>query len=170
MTTLYHDTFPLLLRLIHPLPSLDYIPFPFSPSSLQPFLYSPPTSLPLLPQLPWCHVTMHVPAIADPNIAKVMRLASLLPIIIHSLLSLTTPVEAYMWLVYTIRCSLSCAHPGIACRDTKLKLINRYSHISDLVRSPPDLWISSVTLGPSFFGFGHRTDTFGYIRIILGSI
>ena len=68
------------------LPFTGIYPFPFSPGSLWPFLYSPPTSLPLLPQLPQCHVTMHVPVIADPDIVEVMRLASLLPIIIHSLL------------------------------------------------------------------------------------
>ena len=68
------------------LPFTGLYPFPFSPSSLQPFFYSPPTSLPLLPQLPWCHVTVHVPMIADPNIVEVTRLASLLPIIIYSLL------------------------------------------------------------------------------------
>ena len=34
-------------------------------------------------------MTVHVPVIANPNIAVVTRLASLPPIIIHSLLSLT---------------------------------------------------------------------------------
>ena len=42
----------------------------------------------------------------------------------------------------------------------------RYSRISDLVGSPSDLRISSVTLGPSTFGFGHRI---GSLRIYFGS-
>ena len=41
------------------------------------------------------HMTVYMPTIADPDIAKVTRLASLLPIVIHSLLSLTPPVETY---------------------------------------------------------------------------
>ena len=89
MTTLHDDTFPLLLQLICTFLYRTLSPSPFSPGSLQPFLYSLPSSLPLLTQLPWRHVTMHVPAIADPDIAEVTRLASLLPIIIHSLLPLT---------------------------------------------------------------------------------
>ena len=40
-------------------------------------------------------MTVHIPVIADPDIAKVTRLASLLPIVIHSLLPLPTPVETY---------------------------------------------------------------------------
>ena len=72
---------------------MDYIPFPFSLSSLWPFLHSPPSSLPLLPQLPQCYVTVHVPAIADPNIAEVTKLASLLSIVIHSLLLLYTQLR-----------------------------------------------------------------------------
>ena len=54
-------------------------PFPFSPGSLRPFLYSHPSSLPLLTRLPWYQVTVHLSEIADPDIAKVTRLASLLP-------------------------------------------------------------------------------------------
>ena len=42
----------------------------------------------------------------------------------------------------------------------------RYSSISDLVGSPSDLRISSVTFGPSTFGFGHRI---GSHRIYFGS-
>ena len=76
---------------------IGHYPFPFSPGSLWPFLYSPPSSLPLLPQLLRCQVTVHLPVIADPDIAEVTRLASLLPIVIHSLLSLTPPVETYTW-------------------------------------------------------------------------
>ena len=56
---------------------------------------------------------------------------------------------------YAVRRSPSRAHSGIACHDTKSRHSYRYSHISDLVRLPSDLQISSVTLGPSFIGFSH---------------
>ena len=52
---------------------------------------------------------------------------------------------------------------AILSRDSTTR---RYSHISDLVGSPSDLRISSVTLGPSPFGFGHRI---GSLRIYPGS-
>ena len=52
--------------------------------------------------------------------------------------------------------SITCTC-GIARRDTKSRLkTGRYSSISDLVGSPSDLRISSVTFGPSTLGFGHR--------------
>ena len=56
-----------------------HYPFPFSPGSLRPFLCSHPSSLPLLTRLPRHQVTVHLSEIADPDIAEVTRLASLLP-------------------------------------------------------------------------------------------
>ena len=67
---------------------IGHYPFPFSPGSLRPFLYSHPSSLPLLTRLPQYQVTVHLSVIADPDIAEVTRLASP-PYIIHSLLPLT---------------------------------------------------------------------------------
>ena len=61
-----------LYRTLHPLS-------PSPPVSFSPSFYSTPSSLPLLPQLPRYQVTVHLSAIADPDIAKVTRLASLLP-------------------------------------------------------------------------------------------
>ena len=58
---------------------IGHYPFPFSPGSLRPFLCSLPSSLPLLTRLPRYQVTVHLSEIADPDIAEVMRLASLLP-------------------------------------------------------------------------------------------
>ena len=53
--------------------------------------------------------------------------------------------------------SLSCAHlvspAAILSQDSTIR---RCSRISDLVGSPSDLRISSVTFGPSTLGFGHR--------------
>ena len=170
MTTLYHDTFLLLLQLICPFLIWTITPSPSPPVSFGLSFIPPLSSLPLLPQLPQCHVTVHVPVLANPDIAEVTRLASFLPIIVHSLLPLTQP-----------QLRLTCDRPTptgvpfhvrtlvspttILSRDTSIW----YSHILDLVGSPPDLRISSVTLGPSF-GFGHCSDPFGSIRIILGSI
>ena len=49
-------------------------------------------SLPLLPQLPQCLVTVHLTEIANPDIAKVMRLAS--PLLLSSTpSSLSTPCQ-----------------------------------------------------------------------------
>ena len=61
---------------------------------------------------------------------------------------------------------------AILSRDSRVKTspsktqTGRYSHISDLVGSPSNLRISSVTLGPSTFGFGHRIRS---LRIYFGS-
>ena len=112
------------------------ISFPFSPSRTSPsfnwtltlpflprfplaFVYSPLTSHLLLTWLLQPHVTMHVPAIANPNIAKVMRLASLLLSSSTPSCPLTTPIETYTWLAYTPRHSLLYAHSGIAHHNTK---------------------------------------------------
>ena len=87
-----------------------------------------------------------MPVIADPNIAEVMRLASLLSIVIHSLLPLPTQSRLICDQAYAIRFSLSRARPNITHCDTKSRLTYQYSRISDLVGSPPDLWISLVNL------------------------
>ena len=52
---------------------------------------------------------------------------------------------------------------AILSRDSETR---RYSSIVDLVGSSSDLRISSVTFGPSTFGFGHRI---GSHRIYFGS-
>ena len=102
---------------------IGHYPFPLLPRFPLAFPYSPPSSLPLLPQLPWYQVTMHLSTIADPDIAEVTRLASLLPIVIHSLLRFSThPVETDTWPAYAVRRSLSRAHSGIAHRNTKSRL------------------------------------------------
>ena len=69
---------------------IGHYPLPFLPQFPLAFPYSPLSSLPLLTRLPWYQVTVHLSAIANPDIAEVTRLASLLPIVIHSLLPLTT--------------------------------------------------------------------------------
>ena len=71
------------------------VPFPFYPGSLRPFLYSPPSSLPLLTRLPRYQVTVHLSEIADPDIAEVTRLASLLPTSSTPSFLSTPPVETY---------------------------------------------------------------------------
>ena len=58
---------------------IGHYTLPFSPGSLRPFLYSHTSSLPLLTRLPRYQVTMHLSKVADPDIAEVTRLASLLP-------------------------------------------------------------------------------------------
>ena len=96
------------------------LPFHFYPGFLWPFLILPFTSHPLLPQLPWCHVIVHVPMIANPNIAKVIRLASLfLSSSTPSFLSI--PVKTYTWPGLHPRHSLSCAYSGITRYNTKLR-------------------------------------------------
>ena len=169
MTTLYHDTFLLLLRLICPFLIWTTTPSPSPPVSFGLSFIPPLSSLPLLPQLPQCHVTVHVPVLANPDIAEVTRLASLLPmsstpsspLITQS--RLTRDRSTLSGVPFHVRTLVSPT--TILSRDTSIW----YSHILDLVGSPPDLRISSVTLGPSF-GFGHCSDPFGSIRIILGSI
>ena len=163
MTTLHDDPFifyyswsvPFLYRTLHP--------FPFSPSSLRLFLYSLPLSLTLLTRLLWYQVTVHLSEIADPDIAKVTKLASLLPTSStpSSLLPLTTPVETYTWPAYADRCSLSCAHSGIACCDTKLrlnlKMILPYLGSSRITIQSPDLLSNLRTFLP-------------WLRSLLGSL
>ena len=110
---------------------------------------------------------MHLSAIANPNIAKVMRLASLLPT--SSTPSSPSPTQLRL----TRDWSMPSGVPShmrtlvlptvILSRDSTPR---HYSSISDLVGSPSDLWISSVTLGPSTFGFGHRI---GSLQIYFGS-
>ena len=66
--------------------------------------------------------------------------------------------------------SLSCVHPGITHHDTKLRhqpVIFFYLRSSWITTWSADIRIS---LGPSFFGFGHYSDPFRPIQIILGSI
>ena len=88
-------SFHLLLQLICTFLYRTLHPSPFYPGSLRPFLYSLSSSLPLLTRLPRHQVTMHLSEIADPDIAEVTRLASLLPTSsTPSSLSLT-PVETY---------------------------------------------------------------------------
>ena len=150
-------------------------PFPFSPGSLRPFLYSLPSSLPLLPRLPRYQVTVHLSEIADTNIAEVTRLASLLPT--SSTPSFPSPPSRDLH-VTGLRCrpidmcSLSRAHPGIARRDTKSRLnpktILLYLGSSRITIRSSDLlgnlrtfhlWLRSSDRIPS-----------DLLRIILGSI
>ena len=158
--------------------TVDLYPFfighyPLSPSPPVPFGLSfilSPLSLPLLTWLPQCHVTMYLPMIANPDIAKVTRLASLLPIIIHSLLPLNTQSR-----LTRDRPTPSSIPSHVHTLVLPTTILSRdsscwYFCISDLVGSPPDLRISLVTLGPSFLGFGHCSDPFRSIRIILRSI
>ena len=121
---------------------------------------------------------MHLSEIADPDIAEVTRLASLLttsstPSSLSSPQSRLTRDQAHDTVHGSVSITCTC---GIACSDTKSRLKSqddhaldsprRYSCISDLVGSPSDLRISSVTVGPSTFGFGHRI---GSLRIYFGS-
>ena len=130
MTTLYHDTFPLLLRLIRPFTSWTITPSPSPPVPFGPSFILTPMSLPLLPQLLWCHVTVHVPAIADPDIAEITRLAS--PLLSSSIPSslLTTPrrdlhVTGLRRQVFPLTCAL-WYHPLTAFMD------HVHSHIHHL--------------------------------------
>ena len=90
-------TLPILLpRLNRPLPLTEHYPFPFYPSSLWPFFIFPIMSHPLLPQLPRYHVTVHLTEIANPDIAEVKRLASILLLSsTHSSPSPPYPIETY---------------------------------------------------------------------------
>ena len=169
MTTLYDDSFRFYYSWSVPFLHRTLPLSPFYPSSLWPFLYSTPSSLPLLTRLPWYQVTVHLSEIADPDIAKVTRLAS--SSLHHPLPPPSPPPQLRL-----IRDQSSCrpidvlpytCTPGIARRNTKSRLnTRRYSRISDLVRSPFDLRISLVTLGPSTFGFGHQI---GSLRIYFRS-
>ena len=146
----------------YPLPLL-----PRFPSALPLFYpYHPFHSFPWLSQH---HVTMHIPTIADPDIAEVTRLASSLLSSSTPSYPLTTPVETYMWLAYAIRHSLSHVHSGITHCDTKLRLnslILLYLGSSQITTQSSDLLSNLRT----FLGFSHGLDPFGSIRIILGSI
>ena len=112
---------------------------------------------------------MHLSEIADPDIAEVTRLASLLPTSSTPSSSSTTQsrltrdqaddtvLSSVLYHVHTL-----VSPAAILSRDST----RRYSSISDLVGSPSDLRISLVTLGPSTFDFSHRI---GSLRIYYGS-
>ena len=108
-----------LYRTLH-LPLLPRFP---SALSFIPFLLS----LQLLPRLPRYQVTVHLSKIADPNIAEVTRLASLLPT--SSTPSFSSPTQSRLTrdqvsAVVLDSVPLTCI-PGIARRDTKSRLNNK---------------------------------------------
>ena len=124
--------------------------FPFYPGSLRPFLYSHP----IIPSTPYptTPVSGDRAPIRDsrPRHSQGHE-ACLSPPYISAVVHDSIPPRAMV------------SPAAILSRDS---ILGRYSSISDLVGSPSDLWISSVTLGPSTFGFGHRI---GSLRIYLGS-
>ena len=158
-------SFMLLLQLICTFLYRTLYPFPFSPSSLWPFLYSHPSSLPLLTRLPQYQVTVHLSEIANPNIAEVTRLASLLPT--SSTPSSPSPTSRDLHVTGPRYSPIDSVPSHVCTLVSPTAILSRdstsrwYSRISDLVGSSSDLRISSVTLGPSFFGFGHCSDPFG---------
>ena len=85
---------------------------------------SHPSSLPLLTRLPRYQVTVHLSEIADPDIAKVMRLASLLPTSSTPSTLYTTSRDLHVTgsTIPPLVASLSRAHSGIARCDTKSRL------------------------------------------------
>ena len=149
---------------------IGHYPFPFSPGSLRPFLYSHLLSLPLLTRLPWYQVTVHLPEIADPNVTEVMRLAS-------SLLTSSTPSSSSppsrdlhvtsLMLLPINRHSLSHAHSGITRRDTKsrlnIKMILPYLGSSRITIRSSDLLSNLRTFHPWLWSL------IGSLRIFLGS-
>ena len=113
---------------------------------------------------------MHLSEIADPNIAEVTRLASLLPT--SSTPSSPSPPSRDLHVTGLHYSSIDSVPLHVRTLVSPAMILSRdstssrYSRISDLVGSPSDLRISSVTLGPSTFGFGHRI---GSLRIYFGS-
>ena len=127
-------------------------------------------SLPLLTRLPQYQVTVHLPEIADPNIAEVTRLASILPTS-STPSSLSPPsrdlhvtgLRYHPSIVVPSHVHTLVSPAAILSQDSTSRW---YSSISDLVGSPSDLRISLVTLGPSTFGLGHQIRS---LRIYFGS-
>ena len=148
---------------------IGHYPFLFYPGSLRPFLYSSP----IVPSTPYptTPVSGDRASIRDSRTRHSRGHEACLspPYVIHSFLLLTpqSRLTRDQASLSSSIASLSRAYlvspAAILSRDSTPR---RYSRISDLVGSPSDLWISSVTLGPSTFGFGHRI---GSLRIYLGS-
>ena len=155
-------------------PSLTFYwtitPFPFYPGSIWPFLlfYIPVPSTPSLTTL-----TTHdrvCTCNSQPQHSQGYEACLSPSIVIHSLFPLQPQSRLTCdWLtpsgIPSHMCTLVSPTVILSWDST-----DRYSHITDLVGSPPDLQISLVTLGPSFLGFSHCLDPFVLPWIIFGSI
>ena len=151
-----------------------YTPSPSTPVPFGPSFILTSSSLPLLTRLPRHQVTVHLSEIADPDIAEVTRLASLLPTsstpsTVSPPQSRLTRDQAYDTAHGSVPITCTC---GIARRDTKSRLrdrtILRYLGSSRITIRSSDLlgnlwtfhlWLRSSDRIPS-----------DLLRIILGSI